>query len=52
MNQQARPPKQLVPDFFVFDIIEDLPAIKINTEEEVMPIEPNTVVCGVEASRK
>jgi hypothetical protein len=42
LNQTARPPKQLVHDFSVFDITEDLPATNINVEEEVMTIEPST----------
>ena len=52
LNQQARPPKQLMPDFSVFDMTKDLPAIEINAKEEVMPIEPNTTGCGMEASGK
>ena len=52
LNQSARPPKQLMPDFLVFDMTKDLPATKINVEEEVMPIEPSTTGCGVEASGK
>src|SRR5450759_4737966 len=52
LNQQARPRKQLVPDFSVFDITEDLPATEINVEEEIMPIEPTAAGCGVEASGK
>ena len=39
-------------DLLVFDMTEDLPATKINVEEEVMTIEPSTVGCGVEASGK
>jgi hypothetical protein len=42
LNQTARPPKQLVPDLSMFDMIEDLPATNINAEEEVMTIEPST----------
>jgi hypothetical protein len=52
LNQTARPPKQLVPDLSVFDMIEDLPATNINAEEEVMTIEPSTAGCGIEASGK
>ena len=52
LNQQARPRKQLVPDLSVFDMTEDLPATKINAEEEVMPIEPSTACCDAEANGK
>jgi hypothetical protein len=52
LNQTARPPKQSVPDFSVFDMTEDLPTTNINAEEEVMTIEPSTAGCGVEASGK
>jgi hypothetical protein len=52
LNQTARPPKQPVPDFLVFDMTEDLLATNINVEEEVMTIEPSTTGCGVEASEK
>lgn len=52
LNQQARPRKQLVPDLSVFDMTEDLPAPEINAEEEVIPIEPSTTRCGVEANTK
>ena len=52
MNQTTRPPKQHVPDLLVFDMIEDLPATNINTEEELMTIEFSTIGCGMEASVK
>ena len=52
LSQQAQPLKQFVPDFLVFDMTEDLPATKINAEEEVMPIEPSTTGYGVEANGK
>ena len=38
-----------MPDSSVFDLIEDLPATKINAEEEIMPIEPSTTGCGMGA---
>ena len=52
LNQTVQPPKQLVPDFLVFDMTKDLPATNINAEEEVMTMEPNTAGCGVKASGK
>ena len=52
LNQQVGPPKQLVRDFSMFDITEDLPTTEINAEEDIMPIEPSTAGCGVEASEK
>jgi hypothetical protein len=52
LNQTVRPPKQLVLDLSIFDMTEDLLATNINTEEEVMTIEPSTTGCGVEASGK
>ena len=52
LNQLIRPPKQLMPDFLVFDMTEDFPATKINTEEEVMPIKPSIAGCGMEANGK
>ena len=48
----AWPPKQLVLDLLVSNMIEDLPATNINTKEEIMTIEPNTTGCGVEANGK
>jgi len=44
--------RQLVLDFSVFEMREDLPATKIDAEEQVMPIEPSTACCGVEGTQK
>ena len=39
-------------NLLVFDMTEDLLALNINVEEEVMTIEPSTAGCGMEASWK